>query len=200
MTVFVELTPDTFLCFLRQRDAGWGDSRFPKKRKKKKVSCVSDMPTETAVMIIDNCEKHTEGGGPGRRGGICTRAIPWAIVGPPVPPPPPTPALSTPSMFYGWILLPLPGSPRGVKWASLDDPPHPTPGAGRHTWALPGMVFLFGSKHAEVRDLLSVSFAARSYTVCHSARGYVCVRVQVCVWDFLKRDGRVVFALLLHLH
>lgn len=70
-----------------------------------KGACVSDMPTETGVMIMDNCEKGSEGGS------LEEVAFGHYTIGRSHPPSP----FSTPSMFYGQILLLLPGSPRSVK-------------------------------------------------------------------------------------
>lgn len=71
------------------------------------------------VMIMDKCEKKPRG----------QEDIPEAPHSPPRPSPPqsycPLPAplvFPTLSMFYGWILFLLPGSPLSVKRASLDCP------------------------------------------------------------------------------
>ena len=49
--------PHSHLLCSRQQEAGRGESRHAKKG-----ACVSDIPTETGVMIMDNCEKDKEGG------------------------------------------------------------------------------------------------------------------------------------------
>lgn len=93
------------------------------------------------VMIMDKCEKR-------RRGQEDIPEAPHSallLLRNPLPTSPAPSDFPVLSVFYGWILFLLPGSPLSVKRASLDCPPlaPPQTAAGGHVSRLPRMAFLF---------------------------------------------------------
>lgn len=134
--------------------------------------------SQRQVMIMDNCEKDIWVRG-ARRGGTWTHSIPWAIVIPP-PPFPPHPCFIARFCYCSLAHLAV--------WNEQVSTVLLTPHELADTWALPRMVFLFGSKHVEVYDLLTVLFEMRSYSMSQCWRKCLWVYIQVCVYDFLKRE------------